>query len=561
MPVDYSYKSNPLLKQRGVQIDFTKEQVEEIIKCSRSPEYFLEKYIKVISLDDGLVPFIPYPFQRKLVESFHNNRFTICKLPRQSGKSVTVTAYLIHQAIFRDNINIAILANKRETSYELMAKLQTSYENLPKWLQQGILAWNKGSVELENGSRITASSTSSSAVRGFSYNIVMLDEFAFVPTNIADEFFSSVYPTISSGKSTKVIIVSTPNGLNHFYKLWNDADKGRNSYNNIEAHWSEVPGRDARWKEETIANTSEQQFQQEFECDFLGSAGSLISASKLKALVFEDPITSSGGLDVYEKPLQGHEYLMTVDVSRGMKLDYSAFILVDITSYPHRMVAKYRNNNIKPMLFPDVIVSTCKKYNNAWILCEVNDIGDQVASIIYYDMEYENLLMTAMRGRNGQVLGYGFSGGKVQLGLKMAKAPKKLGCSNLKQMVESDKILFKDFEIINELTTFVEKRDTFSAEEGCHDDLVMCMVIYAWAVAQDYFKEMTEQSVREELYEKDKTQLEEDMAPFGFILDGGDGGDVVDEEGRLWKSADGFSEYGVPYSPWEWSGQGSSSGW
>ena len=296
-------------------------------------------------------------------------------------------------------------------------------------------------------------------------------------------------------------------------------------------------------------------------CDFIGSAGTLITGSKLKSLVYHDPITSSGGLDIFEDPIEGHEYLMTVDVSRGMKLDYSAFILVDITSYPHRLVAKYRNNTIKPMLFPDIIVNTCKKYNNAWILCEVNDIGDQVASIIYYDMEYENLLMTAMRGRAGQVLGYGFSGGKVQLGLKMAKAPKKLGCSNLKQMVESDKILFQDFQIINELTTFVEKRDSFSAEEGCHDDLVMCMVIYAWAVAQDYFKEMTEQSVREELYAEDKTQLEEDMSPFGFILDGSDAHDEIDNEGRLWKSADGAGDYGMPYSPWEWSGQGGFDGW
>ena len=550
---EYAYKQNPLLKQRGVQIDFTKKQVQEIIRCAKDPEYFLREYIKVISLDDGIVPFHPYPFQQKLVESFHNRRFTICKLPRQSGKSVTVTAYLIHQAIFRDNINIAILANKRETSFELMAKLQTSYENLPKWLQQGVIAWNKGSIELENGSRITASSTSSSAVRGFSYNIVMLDEFAFVPTNIAEEFFSSVYPTISSGKSTKVIIVSTPNGLNHFYKLWTDAEKNRNSYNAIEAHWSEVPGRDAKWREETVANTSEQQFAQEFECDFLGSAGSLISATKLKVLTYEDPLTSSGGLDVYENPIQGHEYLMTVDVSRGMRLDYSAFLLVDITSYPHRLVAKYRNNEIKPMLFPDIIVRTAKNYNNAWILCEVNDIGDQVASIVFYDMEYENLLMTSMRGRAGQVLGHGFSGGKTQLGLKMAKAPKKIGCSNLKQMVEGDKILFKDFQIINELTTFVEKRDTFMAEEGCHDDLVMCMVIYAWAVAQDYFKEMTDQSVREELYEKDKSQLEEDMSPFGFITDGMDDNVYHEKEsGLVWNDTSQFDEYGVPYSPWQW---------
>ena len=551
MAQDTAYKANPLLKQRGVQIEFTKEQVKEVIRCSNDPEYFLNQYIKVISLDEGIVPFHPYPFQRELVESFHNNRFTICKLPRQSGKSVTVTAYLIHQALFRDNINIAILANKRETSFELMAKLQTSYENLPKWLQQGVLAWNKGSIELENGSRITASSTSSSAVRGFSYNIVFLDEFAFVPTNIAEEFFSSVYPTISSGQSTKVIIVSTPCGMNHFYKLWHDAEKGKNSYNAIEAHWSEVPGRDEKWKQETIANTSEQQFQQEFECDFIGSAGTLISGAKLKNLVYDEPLISSEGLDVYEQPLPGHEYLMTVDVSRGMKMDYSAFLLVDISSYPHKVVAKYRNNEIKPMLFPNIIVDVCKKYNNAWVLCEVNDIGDQVASIIFYDMEYENLLMTSMRGRAGQVLGHGFSGGKTQLGLKMAKAPKKLGCSNLKQMIESDKVIIKDFQIINELTTFVEKRESFQAEEGSHDDLVMCLVIYAWAVAQDYFREMTDQSIRQELYEKDKAQLEEDMSPFGFINDGLPDGMEVSGDDVWFDNSTQVDEYGVPMSNWQ----------
>ena len=569
---DTAYKANPLLKQRGVEISYTKEQIQEVIKCSSDPEYFLEHYIKVISLDEGIIPFIPYPFQRELVDSFHNNRFTICKLPRQSGKSVTVTAYLIHQAIFRDNINIAILANKRETAFELMAKLQTSYENLPKWMQQGILAWNKGSIELENGSRITASSTSSSAVRGFSYNIVMLDEFAFVPTNVADDFFSSVYPTISSGKSTKVIIVSTPNGMNHFYKLWHDAERKKNSYNHIEAHWSEVPGRDEKWRQETIANTSEQQFQQEFECDFIGSAGTLINPAKLKNLVYEDPLESSGGLDIYEMPQKDHEYLMTVDVSRGMKLDYSAFLVFDITSYPHKLVGKYRNNEIKPMLFPDIIVQVAKQFNNAWILCEVNDIGDQVASIIFYDMEYENLLMTSMRGRAGQVLGMGFSGGKTQLGLKMAKAPKKLGCSNMKQMVESDKVIFKDFQIINELTTFVEKKSSFEAEDGCHDDLVMCLVMYAWAVAQNYFVEMTDQNVREELYEKDKRQLEEDMSPFGFIVNGTEDDVIVEKDKNLvWRMVDDESlveryrervtdydlasidsTYGIPSSDWEW---------
>ena len=552
-----SYKGSPLLKSRGEQFEFTQEQVKEFIKCSQDPEYFISKYVKVISLDHGIIPFHPYPFQKELVNSFHNNRFTICKLPRQSGKSVITTAYLIHQAIFRDNINIAILANKRETAFELMAKLQISYENLPKWLQQGIITWNKGSIELENGSRITASSTSSSAVRGFSYNIVMLDEFAFVPTQMADDFFASVYPTISSGRSTKVIIVSTPNGMNHFYRLWNDAEKKRNSYFPISAHWSEVPGRDEKWKEETIANTSAQQFAQEFDCDFIGSAGTLISPSKLKALVYDEPIESSGGLDIYEKPQKDHEYLMTVDVSRGMKLDYSAFIIVDITSYPHKVVGKYRNNQIKPMLYPDIIVQVAKQYNKAWILCEVNDIGDQVASIIYYDMEYENLLMTSMRGRAGQVLGQGFSGGKTQLGLKMAANPKKIGTSNLKQMIESDKVVFNDFNIINELTTFIERRNSFAAEDGCHDDMVMCMVIYAWAVAQNYFKEMTDQSIRKELYEKDKDSLEEDMSPFGFIDDGTLGQDQFVADGEVWSSS---SEYGTSMGNWEW-GQANTDWW
>jgi len=288
-------------------------------------------------------------------------------------------------------------------------------------------------------------------------------------------------------------------------------------------------------------------------CDFVGSAGTLINPAKLKSLVYEEPIESSGGLDVYEKPIPDHEYLMTVDVSRGMKLDYSAFLLFDITSYPHKLVAKYRNNTIKPMLFPDIIVQVAKQYNKSWVLCEVNDIGDQVASIIFYDEEYENLLMTSMRGRAGQVLGHGFSGGKTQLGLKMAKAPKKLGCSNLKQMVESDKVLFRDFNIINELTTFVEKRDSFSAEEGCHDDLVMCLVIYAWAVAQDYFKEMVDQSIRQELYEKDKDSLEQDMSPFGFISNGVDDDTTqIDNEGNIWTKADLPDEYGIPMGNWEW---------
>ena len=421
------YLGNPNLKKANVATNFTPKQVKEFIKCSKDPIYFIKKYIKIVSLDEGVIPFNLYDFQEDMVNRFHNKRFNIAKLPRQSGKSTVVTSYLLWYVIFNPNVNVAILANKAATAREMLGRLQLSYENLPKWMQQGIIGWNKGSVELENGSRLLAASTSASAVRGMSFNVIFLDEFAFVPNNIAEQFFSSVYPTISSGKSTKVIIISTPHGMNMFYKLWHDAERGTNEYTHTEVHWSQVPGRDAEWKEQTIRNTSEQQFRVEFECEFLGSVDTLISASKLRALAYDDPITSNKGLDVYEDPIPEHNYTITVDVARGIDGDYSAFTVFDTTTIPYKLVAKYRNNTIKPLIFPDIIVEVAKGYNEAYILIEVNDVGAQVADIVQYDLEYENLLMCAMRGRAGQVVGQGFSGGKVQLGVKMSSTVKKVG--------------------------------------------------------------------------------------------------------------------------------------
>ena len=537
------YLGNPLLKKANTPIEFTQEQIEEYIKCKDDPVYFAQNYVKIVTLDHGLQPFRTYDFQEKLINNFHNNRFNICKMPRQTGKSTTCVSYLLHYAIFNDSVNIGILANKATTARELLARLATAYENLPKWMQQGILVWNKGNIELENGSKILAASTSASAVRGMSFNILFLDEFAFVPNHVADAFFASVYPTITSGKSTKVIIVSTPHGMNHFYRLWIDAEKKRNEYIPTDVHWSEVPGRDAVWKEQTIANTSEQQFKIEFECEFLGSVDTLIAPSKLKALVFEKAIQTNAGLDVYEKPRDKHDYAITVDVARGVGGDYSAFVVVDITSFPHKVVAKYRDNTIKPMLFPSVIYEVARNYNQAFILCEVNDVGDQVAAILQYDLEYQNLLMCSMRGRAGQIVGQGFSGNKTQLGVKMSKTVKKVGSLNLKTMIEEDKLIFCDYDIISELTTFISKSNSFEAEEGCNDDLAMCLVIYAWLVAQDYFKELTDNDIRKRLYEEQKNQIEQDMAPFGFLDDGLGEDSFVDSEGDRWTSAP-YDEYG-----------------
>ena len=379
-----------------------------------------------------------------------------------------------------------------------------------------------------------AASTSASAVRGMSFNIIFLDEFAFVPNHIAEAFFSSVYPTITSGTKTKVIIISTPYGMNHFYKLWVDAQKNRNGYAWTEVHWSKVPGRDAKWKETTIANTSERQFTQEFECEFLGSVDTLISAAKLRTLVYDDVLTTNGSLDVYENPIPEHDYIICVDVSRGLAQDYSAFVVIDITHAPWRLVAKYRDKDVRPMLFPNVIYNVATNYNNANVLIEVNDIGEAVASSLFYDIEYENVLMCAMRGRAGQVVGTGFSGNKTQMGGKMSKTVKAQGCSNLKTLIEDDKLLVRDYNIVAELTTFIQNKQSFEADEGYHDDLVMCLVIFSWLVQQEYFKEMTDQDIRRRIYEEQKNAIEQDMAPFGFIDDGLEDDRIVDSEGSIW---------------------------
>ena len=531
------YLGNPNLKKANVQQEWTKEQVEEFSLCMKDPIYFIKNYIKIVSLDEGLVPFDLYDFQKEMVGTFHSNRFTICKLPRQSGKSTTIISYLLHYVLFNDSVNVAILANKAATARDLLGRLQLAYEHLPKWLQQGVMSWNKGSLELENGSKILASSTSASAVRGGSYNIIFLDEFAYVPSNVAEQFFSSVYPTISSGKTTKVMIVSTPHGMNMFYKLWVDAEEGRNTYVPIEVHWSEIPGRDEEWKKETIKNTSLQQFQTEFECEFLGSINTLISSQKLKVLPYREPIQSNAGFDLHIAPQEGHTYVITADVARGTQNDYSAFIVVDVSEMPYRVVAKYRDNEVKPLLFPAKIYDVARAYNQAFVLIEVNDIGEQVANTLQFDLEYDNLIMASMRGRSGQVLGGGFSGGKAQLGVRTTKAVKKIGCSNLKQLIEDNKLIVEDLDIIRELSTFIVKGSSYEADDGCNDDLVACLFIFAWVTDQQYFKELTDSDVRMTMMQEQQNALEQDMAPFGFVVNGLEDenvGNMVDEYGTKW---------------------------
>ena len=528
------YLGNPKLKKANIQIDFSQEEIQEVVRCSKDIVYFCETYQKIISIDEGLMPFEPYDYQKEIMHSVNENRFVICKMPRQTGKTTTMVAVMLHYALFNPDFNIAILANKAATAREILGRLQLGYENLPWFLQQGVVEWNKGSIILENGSKIFASSTSASAIRGMSINLVYLDEFAFVPSTVQDEFFSSVYPTISSGRSSRVLITSTPNGMNMFYKLWHDAEKGFNDYATVSVNWWDVPGRDEEWKEQTIRNTSEKQFAVEFECEFLGSSDTLIDAHKLRHLVFENPIEHNENLKIFEKPIPEHIYTLTADTSRGVGNDYSAFVIFDVTQVPYKVVATYKSNTIAPVLYPKAIYNAARAYNNAQVLVEINDIGQQVADILHNDLEYESIISAQWKGRAGQIVGGGFGGGDSQLGIRTTPAMKRVGCAMLKTIVENDRMIINDFDILSELTTFVaNKRGTnFEAEQGQNDDLAMCLVFFAWLTNQSYFKELTDIDIRKNLYELNQQAIEDQLVPFGIIDDGN-----VDDE---WQEDDEF---------------------
>ncbi|NDH48941.1 MAG: terminase [Proteobacteria bacterium] len=520
MPQNETYQGNRKLKRSYVQLEWTKELVEEFVKCSKDPIYFVEKYVKIVHVDRGLINFVPYEYQKDIIDLAAKERFVICKMPRQCGKTTTIVGIMLHAVLFQENYQIAILANKERQAREILGRIQLAYENLPKWLQQGIVEWNKGNVELENGSKILASSTSSSAIRGTSQNLVYLDEFAFVPNNMQEEFFASVYPTISSGQTTKVLITSTPNGLNQFYKIWADSEQDRNSYKRIEVHWSDVPGRDEKWKEETIKNTSEDQFRVEFECEFVGSSSTLINGAKLRALVWRDPIKTEGHIKIYKEPEKGKQYCITVDTARGRMGDYSAFVVFDINEIPYRQIAIYRNQEIDPLVYPNVIKRIGDYYNQATVLIETNDIGQQVADILYNDLEYENLVFTSSLPFQGTRVSSGY-GGKAHPGIRTTKSTKKVGCSNLKSLIENDKLVVQDYETIQELMRFVSKGTSFEAEDG-NDDLAMCCVMFSWLADQSYFRELTDSNLRENMYLHQQQQIEDELTPFGIINDGFD---------------------------------------
>ena len=508
-----SYHGNPNLKNIGYEHSFTKEQLQEYVKCQKDPIYFIENYVQIITLDRGLQPFKLYDCQKKKVDIILNNRKVILMEGRQQGKTVTAAACILYYTIFQSDKTVAIMGNKTASAREVLARYQTMYENLPIWMQQGVKTWNKGDVELENNCRIFTAATTTSGIRGKSVNWLYIDEAAIIPNNVADEFFASVYPTISAGETTKILLTSTPLGYNHFWKFWNEAEKGANGFVHHFIHYKEIPGRDEKWAEEQLKLLGELKYNQEVLCEFLGSSNTLINARTIATLSSKEPIFyNDEGLRIYEEPKEDHYYCITVDTARGIGGDYSAFVVNDITEMPYRVVATYRNNKIAPLLYPEVIAKLGRDFNNAYILCENNDIGGQIIEILHEEIEYENLFSTVTeKARQYVTPGFGRS---TRLGVNTSKQVKRQGCFNFKSLMEEKKLLVFDAEIIHEISTFIEKGQGYQADEGYHDDLVMCMVLFGWLSTMPFFKELVDVNTREGLYNKEMKTISQELTPF-----------------------------------------------
>jgi len=526
------YLGNVNLKASGVLIGFTQIQIEEYKKCSEDYIYFIETYCKIVTLDHGLQPFKLYDCQKEKLNIIHNNRKVILMEPRQQGKTTTSAAYILWYTLFQGSKTVAILANKATAAREVLHRYQLMYENLPMWLQQGVTTWNKGDIELENGSIVFTSATSRAGIRGKSVNLLYVDETAIIPNNLAEEFFTSVYPTISAGETTKILLSSTPLGYNHFWKFWNDAENNRNGFVPLFIPYSRIPGRDEKWAEEQRKLLGDLRFNQEILCNFLGSSLTLIASDIISQLSPSPTVYSKNGLDIYEKVEEKHIYVIIADTAKGVGGDYSAFQIIDVTSIPYKQVGKYRNNEISPLLYPSIIYKTAKEFNDAYVLIEINT-SEQVADILYGEYEYENIIFVN-RTTNGQVVSGGFGGGKSQPGVITDKKVKRIGCSNFKSLTEEKKMLICDADTISEISTFIQKKNSYAADEGYHDDLIMPLVLFSWLATNPYFKELTNVNLRKEIYDAKIKMIEEEIVPFGFINTGHEEHIEVDQAGQVW---------------------------
>jgi len=509
----YNGKEN--LREAGVAIPLTEEQILEWQRCSEDYEYFIENYVKVLDADSRLmILFKLRSYQKKLLDTIHNSRWSCVKFSRQSGKSTSTMAYFLWAMIFHENYSALIAANKLSSASEIMSRMKSAYEELPYWIKPGVINWSTLSIGFENGSKVRAEATTSNSGRSGTYNAVMLDEFAFIKKTVADEFFASALPTITAGDTTKLVVISTPNGTNLFHKLWTDGVNGKNGFSTVDVLWSDVPGRDENFKRSMIEKIGIDKWMQEFEGEFVGASNSLIAMTTLKTLTSNPEIKRIEDLHIWEEPIDDHTYFITVDTSRGKGLDYSAFIVFDVTEWPIRVVARYRNDTIPVMLYPSKIHAAARHYNNAMVLVETNDAGGQVADILHWELECENVMFTtAHQGKSATLEGMG---GK-DVGVRTTSSVKRVGCANLKAIVESGGIVLNDEALIDELRNFVMTKASYAAMEGYNDDLVMCCVLMAWATTQQYYKDVTNTDVRNDTFKRQIEQIAEELPPAGYV--------------------------------------------
>jgi hypothetical protein len=539
------YNGNASLKRAGIELPYTEKEVLELAKCVEDPIYFIDNYCYIVTLDHGIQPFKLYDCQKEKVETIHNNRKVIIMEGRQQGKTTVAAAYILWYTLFQESKTVAILANKASTAREIMSRYQLMFEHLPSWMQQGVKTWNKGDIELENGSVVFTAATTAAGIRGKSVNLLYIDEAAIIPNTIADQFFTAVYPVISAGQTTKILITSTPLGYNHFWKFWNDAVNKVNDFVPMFIPYSRIPGRDEAWALEQRRQLGELKYNQEVLCKFLGSSLTLIDSSTIEYMSTCPTVYSKDGLDLYEYPIKAerddeeklvrkpHSYVIVADTAKGVGGDYSAFVVIDITEVPYKLVGKYRDNKIAPMLYPTVIHKVARDFNDAYVLIETNS-SEQVAHILHNELEYGNLVFVNRSTKSGQVVSGGFGGGKTQLGVNTDKRVKRIGCFTFKSLLEEKKLLVFDADVISEISTFIQVRDSYQADEGYHDDLVMPLVLFSWLTTNPYFREMSDVNIREAMYQERIKQIEEEVVPFGFIMSGNEE-ELIVEDGDVWK--------------------------
>jgi hypothetical protein len=539
------YNGNASLKRAGIELPYTEKEVLELAKCVEDPIYFVDNYCYIVTLDHGIQPFKLYDCQKEKVKTIHNNRKVIIMEGRQQGKTTVAAAYILWYTLFQESKTVAILANKASTAREIMSRYQLMFEHLPSWMQQGVKTWNKGDIELENGSVVFTAATTAAGIRGKSVNLLYIDEAAIIPNTIADQFFTAVYPVISAGQTTKILITSTPLGYNHFWKFWNDAVNKVNDFVPMFIPYNRIPGRDEAWALEQRRQLGELKYNQEVLCKFLGSSLTLIDSSTIEYMSTCPTVYSKDGLDLYEYPIKAerddeeklvrkpHSYVIVADTAKGVGGDYSAFVVIDITEVPYKLVGKYRDNKIAPMLYPTVIHKVARDFNDAYVLIETNS-SEQVAHILHNELEYGNIVFVNRSTKTGQVVSGGFGGGKTQLGVNTDKRVKRIGCFTFKSLLEEKKLLIFDADVISEISTFIQVRDSYQADEGYHDDLVMPLVLFSWLTTNPYFREMSDVNIREAMYQERIKQIEEEVVPFGFIMSGNEE-ELIVEDGDVWR--------------------------